>query len=169
MEPVVNMATWQTWQSKAMGVATERARQKFWGRGCLLYAFFRGCLLYSLSRPRRRKRAVLWVGCICTLAAHHISRARRHSTKRQSGALLLNNYTLCTFLWLCCRQPMFRDGNCCLFSAQLLLHFATCQLFQTVHQSCLSGRFLPRPPSAYLFVCCFCLPLSNFNLPVCFI
>ena len=42
MEPVVNMATWQTWQSKAMGVATERARQKFWGRGCLLYAFFRG-------------------------------------------------------------------------------------------------------------------------------
>ena len=38
----MNMATWQTWQSKAMGVATERARQKFWGRGCLLYAFFRG-------------------------------------------------------------------------------------------------------------------------------
>ena len=73
MEPVVNMATWQRWQSKAMGVATERARQKFWGRGCLLYAFFRGCLLYSLSRPQRRKRMVLWVGCICTLAAHHMS------------------------------------------------------------------------------------------------
>ena len=48
------------------------------------------------------------------------------------------------------------------FSTQLLLHFAACQLFQTVHQSCLSSRFLLRPPSAYLYVCC--LPLSTSNL-----
>ena len=77
MEPVVNMATWQTWQSKAMGVATERARQKFWGGAVYCTLFLGGCLLYSLPRPPRRKRMVLWVGCICTLAAHHMSRGKK--------------------------------------------------------------------------------------------
>ena len=105
MAIVVNMATWQAWQSKAMGVATERERQKFWGRGCLVYGLILGgCRLYSLSGSEEEKGGFMGGGLHMYFGGP--SGARRHSTKRQSEALLPNNYTLCTFLRLCCRQPI---------------------------------------------------------------
>ena len=77
---VARVATWQAWQSKAMGVATEWARQKFWAGAVSCTGFFGGRdVCCTVCRALRRKMVVLWgLRCMCTLAVPGI-RSKKES------------------------------------------------------------------------------------------
>ena len=146
---VARVATWQAWQSKARGVATEWVRQKFWAGAVSCTGFFggRGCLLYSLLGSEEENGGIMGGGlrCMCTLAAPGI-RSKKESYEEAIRGLAAQQLQS-TYLSLpllptlpnVSRKELLPPTH----QQQQLFHLPGCQLFQTVHQSCsLSAELL---------------------------
>ena len=128
---------WQSWQSKGVATRQRRARQKFLGGCCRLY----NCLPPAHPRGGKRgsKRPAAYVLCPPQPDTSITVRARtvRRSGNQGIGAQQLHSQN--TFV-----LPTTTDIS---LAVDLQFAFSTadppfagCQLFQTIHQSCLSGR-----------------------------